>query len=223
MLIELRLKESEYEKELLQKEIDRIKSIQAERDRISRDLHDDIGSGLSALKLQAEYLESLPKKQWTNDNLQVFVHESQEITNNMREIVWSLNTQYDNLVDFAHYIRRYGVQYFDKCKVNLKIQIPENISECELNGLKRRNIFLVYKEALHNVIRHSRADEVQVNLKTENNELQISIQDNGIGFDQKMVKGNGLQSMQYRMESINGRYEVVSAKNGTKIFLAVIL
>ncbi len=215
MLVEQQLKESEYQKRLLRQEIERIKSIQSERERISRDLHDDIGSGLSAMKLQAEYLESLPVEKWTRENLHDLVEESQELTSAMREIVWSLNTQYDNLTDFIQYVRRYAVQYFDKSNIRLDIEVPKRIEALQLNGLIRRNVFLVYKEALHNALRHSEASIVSVNIDITENSLHISVKDNGKGFDVKKKVGNGTQNMRYRMDTIQGNYNLESSLSGT--------
>lgn len=223
MLIEQRLKESEYEKEILTKEIERIKSIQVERDRISRDLHDDIGSGLSAMKLQAEYLESLPQEEWSKDNLHELVNESQDLTTSMREIVWSLNTQYDNLRDFVQYIRRYAVQYFDKSVIKLVIDVPTEINETAINGLVRRNVFLVFKELLHNILKHSQATEVNINISIAGENLSIKVRDNGVGFDTNVATGNGTHSMQYRMKTIGGQYELTSTNEGTQCSFSISL
>lgn len=206
-----------------QKEIEKQKSIRRERERISRDLHDDIGSGLSAVKLQAEYLESLPKDEWTKENLHNIVDESEELTTSMREIVWSLNTQYDNLKDFVQYTRRYAVQYFDKSKIKLNIEAPMDVQDIELNGLVRRNVFLVYKEALHNIIKHSQASEVNVQIEVSDAQLMISIQDNGSGFNAEGKSGNGLQSMQYRMNAVSGKYDLKSSTDGTTITFSIHL
>lgn len=214
---ENQLKESEFQNQLLQKELERQKAIQLERERISQDMHDDLGAGISAIKLQAEFLKyKMPEESFSED-LEAIITTSEDMNLAMREILWSLNSQNDTIGNFIEYTGLYVKRFLDK--TNITFQLNSNILEKETNlSVKaRRNLFLVVKEAIHNVYKHSQADNLQIQFDQTDDSFKISVNDNGIGFLDTIQKGNGINNMSLRMEAINGTFKTIPVEKGTSL------
>lgn len=190
---------------------------EAERSRVSRDLHDDLGSTLTSLRFWAEML----KEKEGNDTtiLQKIIYSAHELGEKVREEIWILTTKEDSLSNFIAYIRAYSVAYLLEKNIECTFVMPNEIADVPLSGEYRRNIFLVIKEALHNIVKHSGANTVlfQVDIAEC---VAIYIHDNGSGFDfQGNTKGgNGLFNIKKRMELVGGTFEI-QAESGTKITL----
>ena len=209
------IRESEFKNQLLQKELERQKSIQLERERISQDMHDDLGAGISAIKLQAEFLKyKMPKESYTDD-LEAIINTSEDMNLAMREILWSLNSQNDTVGNFIEYTSLYVKRFLDK--TNIVAKFDSNILEKEttLSVKARRNLFLVVKEAVHNVYKHSQANKIEIQLEQTETYFKITVIDDGIGLADTIQKGNGLSNMSLRMEAINGTFKIVPVQKGT--------
>jgi len=180
---------------------------QLERLRIAEDLHDDFGSGLSKISLLSE----VAKKKTSLTELDKIAATAKELLLKMSEIVWALNHHNDTLPSLAAYIRRYAVGFFEDSGVRCHFNIPD-LPEAPLSGETRRNIFLVVKESLHNILKHAGATKVQIDFLLKNNNLEIKICDDGQGFDEAaLVKaGNGLLNMKKRMKATGGSFDVES-------------
>ena len=141
----------------------------------------------------------------------------------MNAIVWSMNSSNDTLDSLIYYIRSYSIEYFDGTSVECKVVMPATIPFQEISGDKRRNIFLCVKETLNNILKHSMASRVTINIET-NRKLSISILDNGVGIDQEKIRrfGNGLQNIDRRMKGIGGNYQIFN-NNGTETKLELPL
>jgi two-component system, NarL family, sensor histidine kinase DesK len=223
LLTEKRLQEAEFEKDLLAKEIEKIKSLQAERERISQDMHDDIGSSLSTIKLQALLIKKKITDVSITDDIDSIIEDANTINFSMREMIWSLQSQNDYLTNFIAYIKQYAKQFFAKTNIQFKCQ-SNNIDEhIPISAELRRNLFLVIKEALNNIVKHSEASDVSLNCHFTENEFSISIRDNGIGLQQNNVDGNGLLNMKNRMKAMNGFFDIESNANETSVHLQVRL
>ena len=209
------IRESEFKNQLLQKELERQKSIQLERERISQDMHDDLGAGISAIKLQAEFLKyKMPKESYTDD-LEAIINTSEDMNLAMSEILWSLNSQNDTVGNFIEYTNLYVKRFLDK--TNIVAKFDSNILEKEttLSVKARRNLFLVVKEAVHNVYKHSQANKIEIQLEQTETYFKITVIDDGIGLADTIQKGNGLSNMSLRMEAINGTFKIVPVQKGT--------
>jgi signal transduction histidine kinase len=134
-----------------------------------------------------------------------------------------MNSKNDSLGNLISYIRAYSTEYLEGTSVKCNVSIPHDIPEKELTGDRRRNIFLCVKETLNNMLKHSGATEVSIDILT-NGTLLIRIHDNGIGIDLQKIRqfGNGLQNIKRRMESIGGNFEIKN-NNGTETILALPL
>lgn len=197
----------EYEKELAV-----FKAQQQERERISADIHDELGSGMTAIRLMSEIAKNKMK-----DNIPVEIdkisHSADEVLNKMNAIIWSMDSGNDTLDNLVSYIRAYALEYFENTPIECIVNTPPNIDPRELTGSKRRNIFLCVKETLNNAMKHSKATQIRIDFDI-NSRLAIRISDNGIGFDPKTIRqfGNGLKNISRRMESIGGVYSIENAR-----------
>ncbi|ANE52016.1 hypothetical protein SY85_17445 [Flavisolibacter tropicus] len=200
----LRKQSAEYEK---------ILAVQAERQRISSEIHDDIGAGLSALRLLTEITkDKLPESEAQREVGKIHTSIS-ELSQKMREVIWSLNTDNDNLKNLLYYIQRQAYLLFENSPIRLKVLFPtQDIPEVVIKGEKRRHIYLAVKEALHNCLKHSDAETCYLTMRVEDRILKIIIVDDGKGFApiDKWQTGNGLTGMKRRMQQINGFFEIQS-------------
>lgn len=191
-----------------EREIAVYKGQQEERQRISADMHDELGSGMTAIRLMSEIARNKMKEN-TPVEIEKISRSADEVLNKMNAIIWSMNSGNDTVDNLVSYIRSYALEYFEGTSITCKILTPENINQRELTGDKRRNLFLCVKESLHNVIKHSRASEVRIYFVTDD-VLTIRIVDNGVGIDLANLRqfGNGLKNIAKRMESIGGTYQI---------------
>lgn len=209
------IRESEFKNQLLQKELERQKSIQLERERISQDMHDDLGAGISAIKLQAEFLKyKMPEESYTED-FEAIINTSEDMNLAMREILWSLNSQNDTVGNFIEYTSLYVKRFLDKTNIVAKFDSTILEKETTLSVKARRNLFLVVKEAVNNVYKHSQANKIEIQLEQTETYFKITVLDDGIGLADTVQKGNGLSNMTLRMEAINGTFKIVPVQKGT--------
>ena len=207
----------EYEKELAV-----FKAQQAERERISADMHDELGSGMTAIRLMSEIARNKMKEN-TPVEIDRISSSADDVLNKMNAIIWSMNSGNDTLDNLVSYIRAYAYEYFENTPIQCRVETPEHIPPVEITGDKRRNIFLCVKETLHNTLKHSKGDRVTIQI-TLDDELQIAISDNGVGIDPDKLRqfGNGLKNIRKRMESIGGRVEIRGdAGTSTRLSLKV--
>ena len=191
-----------------EKEIAIYKAQQQERERISADMHDELGSGMTAIRLMSEIARRKMKEN-TPVEIEKISHSADEVLNKMNAIIWSMNSGNDTIDNLVSYIRAYAIEYFENTPINCKIITPEHIEPTELTGDKRRNLFLCVKETLNNVLKHSKATELKIDFKIDE-ALMIKIMDNGVGIDMQKIRqfGNGLKNIAKRMESIGGIYQI---------------
>jgi len=222
-LKEQQLKEAEYQNQLLQKELEKQKYIETERQRISHDMHDDLGAGISALKLQAEFL----KQKAGNDDLQSDIDEllktSEEMNLSMREMLWSLNSGNDTLGSFIDYAIPYADGFLKKTKIKLWSESIDIISDTPISTELRRNMFLCLKEAINNAYKHSHASSLKLSFLQEKNVFSMRISDDGDGIPEGHAEGNGLRNMKRRMQEQNGECHILKEKPGTEILFKTII
>lgn len=221
-LKERQLKESEYQNQLLQKELEKQKSIEKERERISHDMHDDLGAGISALKLQAEFLKQRAKNEDLQNDIDELLKTSEEMNLSMREMLWSLNSGNDTLESFIDYSKMYAYNFLKKTTIQLSTENENVVSETIISTEQRRNLFLCLKEALNNAYKHSQSNRLKLSFIQNDKEFMMKISDNGIGINHEKREGNGLRNMKRRMQEQNGHCEV-KTENGTHLFFKINL
>lgn len=207
------------EKKDFERQIAVIKAQQEERNRISADMHDDLGAGMTTIRLYSELAKNkigdtpIPE-------IEKISSSANELLNKMNAIIWSMSSSNDSLGNMVAYIRSYSLEYFEDSGIHCRISLPENIPNLVVGGEIRRNVFLVVKEALNNVLKHSKATEVIITLEQLPGGLRLLIQDNGVGIDFDKLKqfGNGLKNMKKRMEDMNITFSIEN-NNGTLVTL----
>ncbi|HET6767360.1 MAG TPA: ATP-binding protein, partial [Chitinophagaceae bacterium] len=179
----------------------------------------DIGAGLSGIKLLTEMTKGKVKDEVAGAEIEKIYQSVGDISAKMKEVIWSLNTENDQLASLISYIQRQARLWLENYPCQLTIKIPDEIPDVELNGESRRNIFLAVKEAVHNIIKHSGADKVEIVITCEEN-LRIAVSDNGKGIreDENNDFGNGLKNMRQRMQNLNGKLVLQNDKGLTLIF-----
>lgn len=209
----IKQKEIEAERQILY-------STQKERRRISQDMHDDLGTSLSGLHIYSEILTNKAPEGSKEEHLKL-VEMTKEITQKVRDIVWTLNNENDSLNNLVNYCSHYAENLFDNFSIKLKVKFKTEIPSISVNGQMRKELFLCIKEALNNVLKHSEATQVDLSFAYQNEIFSITISDNGKGIDtNKKHTGNGLNNMKSRMQSIGGQFTIQS-KKGTKIIIEV--
>lgn len=192
-LKEKQLKESEYQNQLLQKELEKQKSIEKERERISHDMHDDLGAGISALKLQAEFLKQRAEADDLKSDIDELLKTSEEMNLSMREMLWSLNSGNDTLGSFVDYSKIYAYNFLKKTKIQLITESENVVSETMISTEQRRNLFLCLKEALNNAYKHSQSSQLKLSFVQNEKEFMMKISDNGIGINHENLKETGFE------------------------------
>lgn len=211
------LRKLEHQKAILEKK----QAIEKERTRIATDMHDDFGASLSRIKFLSEKIQLQKNEDVTmNEDLGKISAYSDEMAEKMGEIVWALNQRYDSSGDLVSFCRSYASEYLEDKPIKLSFT-SNMVKDIKINGEIRRNIFLVMKEALHNVVKHAQASAVSITIDCDK-ELKVSIRDNGSGFDPQAIRpfANGLENMKKRTGEIWGTIRIEN-KNGTEISITV--
>ncbi|HET6995536.1 MAG TPA: two-component regulator propeller domain-containing protein [Chitinophagaceae bacterium] len=200
--------------------INQLMKLQKVRNRIATDLHDDIGSTLTNISILTE----LSKNNIGDPRMaQVFIGRiSEEVSSSgqaLDDIVWSINTQNDSLQQVTARMRRFAAEMFDGVNIQYSLQMEEQFDALKLNMEQRRDVFLIYKEALNNIYKHARAKNVTVKLGVEKRHLHITIADDGTGFDTNLVTSrNGIKSLRERVINWKGNISIESVPGkGTTI------
>jgi signal transduction histidine kinase/ligand-binding sensor domain-containing protein len=207
------------------RELEKQQAVQKERERISKDMHDDLGSGLSKIAIQSELLK-YKLKQNENPELHAerIVKTSRELVDNLSEIVWALNPRHDNPESLLAYIREFTTDLFEDQNVKCIFDFPEQtLLPCFPSEI-RRNIFLILKEALNNTFKYAEATEVVIRVKRQNKIITFEVTDNGKGCNlvESSVLGNGMINMEKRAKSLAAMLDIItSPKQGTTIRLTL--
>lgn len=207
------------EKQQLENKLAIYKAQQEERNRISADMHDDLGAGITSIRLYSE----LAKNRYENiemPELEKISSSANDLLNNMNAIIWSMSSHNDTLGNMVSYIRSYTTEYLEDTGIDHQIILPDTLPAIEVSGTIRRNVFLVIKEALNNIVKHSAATKVVIEMKKLPEGLSLTIHDNGKGIDEYNIRphGNGLKNMRERMKHIDVDISIEN-KEGTLITL----
>ena len=207
------------EKQSFENELAIYKAQQEERNRISADMHDDLGAGMTAIRLYSELAKSKAGENILPE-IEKISSSSDELINKMNAIIWSMSSHNDTLGNMVSYIRSYTIDYLENTGITPIIIIPEKLPALVVNGIIRRNVFLVIKEALQNVIKHAAASEVKIVLQKEKEGISLTIHDNGKGIDFDNIRqfSNGLSNMKKRMKDVEIEFSIEN-NNGTLIKL----
>jgi ligand-binding sensor domain-containing protein/signal transduction histidine kinase len=200
-------------------------AVERERVRIARDMHDQLGAGLTQIGLLGEFARrDARKSNGVGGHAEKICDAARELAQTLDEIVWMVNPRNDTLQKLGVYLAAYAEEFFQAAAIRCRLDIPPVLPEFPLSAELRHNLFLVVKEALNNVVKHSRATEVWVKLSLHHGELDIIIEDNGTGFSAEATDDSrcGLSNMETRMREIGGAFKIASRpETGTRIRLRV--
>ena len=194
--------------------------MERERTRISQDMHDELGANLTSLSMITEIARrSLTNQSQADEQLRKASDIASETVRRLDEIVWAVNPKADNLANLAAYISEYAQEFFSATPIRLRFGFPEQMPHVPLASEVRHSIFLVVKEALNNIVKHSCASEATIGLAVENGLVVIAIRDNGKGLDASTESqlGNGIRNMRQRIESVGGKLSVQSSSGSGTI------
>lgn len=208
------------QKAILEKKL----AIQYERQRISAEMHDDIGAGLSGIRLMAEMIGLKTNGSQIHTDVAEIYGSLNDLSEKMKEVIWSLDDASDNLENLISYIQKQAGNLYKHATARLVIELPDVVPGVNIGSEKRKNIYLAVKEALHNSLKYSAAQQVNVIIATNEHWLTITVRDNGRGFNipEKEHVGNGLQNMRRRMLQAGGEFKIYNSNGITIQFVIPI-
>jgi two-component system, NarL family, sensor histidine kinase UhpB len=195
----------------------RFAEIQEVRNTIARDLHDDIGSTLSTINIISK-LAMHDNASGSNKHLTRIAEQSSQIMERMTDMVWSINPQNDSLEKVVVRMKVFATEILEPKNIAINFSGEESLNGFSLDAEKRKNLFLIYKEAINNAAKYSDATEVEITFQQTKEILKLTVADNGKGITNTNGQGNGLKNMEARAKAIKARFELTTAQGkGTKI------
>ena len=206
-------------------EIARLEERENLRKKNAADFHDELGHRLTKIAL---FLEIAGKQANGDSKLQEYINKvktnTKSLSDGLKDLIWSLDPKKDTLLDTVNRIQEAGDNMFDYSEINFSTNaVDPRYSEIKLNPTARKHILLIFKEAMNNALKYSRADKCIFQSRVEDGMAYFTFKDNGVGFDlENVANGNGLGNMRERVEELGGNMEVsTSPNNGTAITAVV--
>lgn len=215
LLLKSELEQERHQNELLLKNYENLINLRKERERISEDIHDDIGSILSAIKLQAQFVKARVQDATVIESLDSIAEHTQIATTNFRELIWCLHSRNDTMSEFISYAEQLAKNIMTPSSIALDIDKGHIYDDVIMNSFQRRQLILTLKEILHNAIKHSNATKMRLAFQMDDHVFKLFAEDNGLGFDLDK-KRNGLYHIEKRIHSIHGHLFLDSSDTGTK-------
>jgi signal transduction histidine kinase len=202
-------------------------ALEKERARIARDLHDQLGANLTQVALLGEMVEAdkeVPDE--VESHARQISSTARETTHALDEIVWTVNPSNDTLDGLINYVCKYAQEYLALAGLRYRLEVPSQLPATPISPELRHNVFLAAKEAVNNVVKHSKATSAWLRLHLDAEQFILEIEDDGRGLaegDEKKGR-SGLGNMRRRMEDINGKFEAgPGEQGGTRIRLVAPL
>lgn len=211
------------QQELLQVQL-AMQAKEEERHRIARELHDDLGGTLSGIIVQTHFMgQQVEHHNVTalQKSIEKITHAASEMITKLNDIIWLVNPKYDTLEKLVQRIEEFAMDMARAKGMEVRIKASETIEPIALDTEARKNIYLICKEAINNAVKYSQASQLHFTVDKTGQELKLSIEDNGQGFDEAMIRlGNGLHNMRERAITIGADYSINAAnKKGTCVTL----
>ena len=192
------------------------------RNKISTDLHDDIGSTLSSISILSEVAVK-EKEQISKRILGEINERSHQLMEKMDDIVWSISSRNDTVGNLLIRIQQFASTVLEAKGIEYEVNVPDRVKGLKLDMQRRQHIYLILKEAVNNLIKYSDCAIACINTEYTGGLLKIEVADNGQGFDIKNIQpGNGLLNMQRRTDAMRGTMLITSAPGkGTQVSLSI--
>jgi PAS domain S-box-containing protein len=213
---------------------ERLRELERVRTRIAADLHDDIGSSLTKIVILSDVAQQKASENGgqKSESLNAISDISNELVEAMSDIVWAINPRKDRLSELSHRMRRFASDMFTARSIKFQFRAAHSDDDLQLGANVRREVFLIFKESVNNVVKHSHCTEATAQFSIEDGRLTLQIKDNGQGFKPAALNdpangvpvrgGNGLPSMRQRAMELGGEFKVTTAEGqGTTVWLSV--
>jgi two-component system, NarL family, sensor histidine kinase UhpB len=193
------------------------------RNKIASDLHDDVGSALSSISIFSEVANQKlnTKAEDAREVIAKIGSTSREILEDMGDIVWTISPKNDSIKTLAERMRSFAQNLLNEMNIQFQFDADESLQSYRLNMEQRKNVYLIFKEAINNAAKYSKATAIKAAIKLTGKNIELSVVDNGTGFDRQTVpKGNGLDNMEQRAAEIKARIDLeTSPGTGTLLRL----
>jgi signal transduction histidine kinase len=204
------------------------RALEMERARVARDLHDELGAGLTEIGMLSSLLEKPEVPAATKSNYIATLRDvSRSLVGGLDEIVWAVNPGYDSVDDAASYLWLQAQRLLKPAGIECHLINREELPYEHLGSRLRHSLLLAFKEAVNNVVRHSQASVVELGIAIDKRTVVVTVADNGIGFDpssEAQPGSQGLAGMRQRLRELGGDCEITSEKNrGTTVKLILPL
>jgi|GEM_PF-5411363 len=200
-------------------EFEKRQLLERERYRVARQMHDDIGSGLSAINLLTEIALNKSKDPQLAAEIERIAAAAREVNGRIQDIIWAISTQNDTIGGLQEHLQRLATDMLAPAGILIHLQHSTDMQDTPVSSARRRALFLAFKEALHNIVKHAHATQVSLQFEPQGRQLCVRLCDNGCGFDPATTgdRGNGLMNMQRRMEEVGGKFHIRSGASGTTV------
>lgn len=200
-------------------------ALDRERQRIARDIHDDLGSGLTQIILLSDSLrEEVEQLPVGEKMVREIAGRARSLTRAMDEVVWAINPRNDTMESFLTYLNKFAQEYLTRAGVHCRWDVPLELPALALSAETRHNLYLASKETLNNIVKHAGASEVWIRAEWVPGRFRLAFEDNGKGFetDAEAERGNGLPNIRHRLADLHGQCDIVSTPGkGTKVELVI--
>jgi signal transduction histidine kinase len=216
-------------------EVERAHSLERERTRIARDLHDEVGAGLTEIAMENFWVQREMEGKAPSATLERVERARQSAVDLVRSvdaIVWAVNPANDTLDRFVPYLTHSFERFLDAAGVRARLDVPDTVPRVTVEGAVRHSLFLVVREAVNNAVKHARPTYVALGIRVGPGKLWIDVDDDGCGIEPQAVartardggSRSGLGNMQRRIDELGGRCTITSVpEGGTRVAIEVPL
>jgi signal transduction histidine kinase len=207
---------SQLQREIREREhVERQHALEAERSRIARDLHDDLGSSLTEISVLASTGQRPEAGETSHPNLfRAIAGKARSLISALDVIVWAVDPDDNSLQSLADYLTSYTEEFLSHTSVTCRFKVPVTFPQITLEGRLRHELLMAVKEMLNNVVRHAEATELEFSMTVADDDLEIGIADNGRGFEGNVDGGHGLKNLSARLSKLGGICAVESRVGG---------
>lgn len=210
--------------------LERESAVERERTRIAQNIHDDLGASLTRISLLAQHAQH--EVAGGSKFFDEIYDTAADSTRSLDEIVWAVNPRYDTIESLANYLANFAQRFLDVARIRCRLEMPDRLPAVPMTSDARHNVFLCCKEALNNVVKHAHATAVEIAVVVHEQQLTISIQDDGRGSDSSRpgpgagdargASRNGIENMRRRMAGVGGTCTISAVPGqGTRVVLTI--
>jgi signal transduction histidine kinase len=205
--------------------IEQQEAIEKERNRIASEMHDELGSGLTIIQYLSDGVLHRTDDDTVKEDIRKIASYSTQLVRNMSEIIWAMNSRFDNVKDLVGYIRRNAAEFLEDNHMEHEFIADDYAETINISGEKRRNVYLVVKETIHNSVKYSKASKLRIEVSSQPDLVIKIIEVGGVGFDyeSKISSGNGLYNIGNRMAQIKGSIQYQKTAEAMIITLSLPL